>query len=96
MVLRIIGIAVFAVFVEVLALVSVQAQEKVSCPTQLQESQTQTLLVGQSRDQYEQRLAQAIRANRELSQMYDVTATELKRVTEELAKLKPKEGAAKE
>jgi len=60
-----------------------------NCPVQLQDAQTQTLLVAQSRDQYEQRLAQAIRANQDLSRMADAASAEIKKLKEELAKLKP-------
>lgn len=60
-----------------------------NCPVQLHDAQTQTLLVAQSRDQYEQRLAQAIRANQDLSRMNDAASAEIKKLREEVAKLKP-------
>lgn len=56
--------------------------EQANCPVQLQEAQTQTLLVAQSRDSYEQRLAQAIRANQELSKVNDALQAELKKAKE--------------
>ncbi len=60
-----------------------------NCPIQLHDAQTQTLLVAQSRDQYEQRLAQAIRANQDWSRMADAASAEVKKLKEELEKLKP-------
>lgn len=53
--------------------------EQAACPVQLAEAQTQTLLVAQSRDSLEQRLAQAIRANQELARAHDAVQAELKK-----------------
>lgn len=55
----------------------VLAAEPASCPIQLQESQTHALLVDQSRDSLEQRLAQAIRANQELAKAHDAAQAEI-------------------
>jgi hypothetical protein len=50
------------------ALVSLaSAAEQSACPTQLQESQTQSAIIAQSRDVAEQTLAKALRANKESS-----------------------------
>lgn len=80
-----------AVLLMVMMLITAQAQanDTAVCPIQLQDAQTQTLLVAQSRDQYEQRLAQAIRANQDLSRMADAASAEIKKLKDELAKLKP-------
>lgn len=61
-----------------------------SCPIKLQESQTQSLIVAQSRDQTEQRLAQAIRANREMGSILDKASAEITKLKAEIASLKPK------
>ena len=61
-----------------------------NCPVKLAESQTQSLLISQSRNDYEQRLAQAIRANQELGSLYEKASKDLKKAHEELAALKPK------
>lgn len=60
-----------------------------ACPLKLQESQIHELVVAQSRDRAEQAIAQALRANRELGELHDKAAAELKKVTAELAALKP-------
>lgn len=66
------------------------------CPIQLEESHTQSLLIAQSRDQLEQRLAQAIRANHELSQHVDRLTAEHKKLTDDLKALQaPKPEAPK-
>lgn len=65
-----------------------------SCPVQLQEAQTHALLIDQSRDTLEQRLAQAIRANREYGQLHDADTAELKKLRDELAALKAKAAEA--
>lgn len=80
----------FVVFLLVLCLLSVHAMADDSCPIKLQESQTQSLIIAQSRDQYEQRLAQAIRANHELSGIVDKASAEITKLKAELAALKPK------
>lgn len=77
------------ILVLAITLLALPAFAEENCPVKLQESQTQSLLIAQSRDQYEQRLAQAIRANQELGALHDKDAAELKKVKEELAKLKP-------
>lgn len=84
-------VAAFMFFMVALLMGPVLAAEPVqpNCPVQLHDAQTQTLLVAQSRDQYEQRLAQAIRANQDLSRMADAASAEVKKLKEELAKLKP-------
>ena len=61
-----------------------------NCPLKLQESQTQSAIIAQSRDATEQRLAQAIRANQELGSLYDKADAELKKLKEQLAALQPK------
>lgn len=74
----------------VFILIALPAFADENCPVKLQESQTQSLIIAQSRDNVEQRLAQAIRANQELGALYDKTDKELKKVKDELAALKPK------
>lgn len=61
-----------------------------TCPIKLQESQTQSLIIAQSRDQYEQRLAQAIRANHELGAVADKASAEIVKLKAEIASLKSK------
>ncbi len=78
------------VFLFVLCLLSFQAMAEDSCPIKLQESQTQSLIVAQSRDQTEQRLAQAIRANHELGTMLEKATAETAKLKADLAALKPK------
>lgn len=78
------------VFLLVLVLLSVNAKADEACPIKLQESQTQSLIIAQSRDQYEQRLAQAIRANHELGAIADKASAEITKLKAELAALKPK------
>lgn|SRR5574340_727952 len=84
-------IIAFALFTIALAFLSAPAfAAEASCPVQLEESHTQSLLIAQSRDQLEQRMAQAIRANREYAQLHEADTTELKKVREEVAALKAK------
>lgn len=64
--------------------------EQAACPVQLQEAQTQTLVVAESRDLTEQKLARAIRANRELSQAYEKSLAHVTKLEKELAELKAK------
>lgn len=73
-----------------LMLLAVPAFAEDNCPVKLAESQTQSLVIAQSRDQTEARLAQAIRANQELGSLYDKTDKEVKKLKAELATLKPK------
>ncbi|MBF0260285.1 MAG: hypothetical protein HQL97_00435 [Magnetococcales bacterium] len=62
-----------------------------SCPAQLDEANTHAALVSQSREQTELRLAQAIRGNRELSALAEKLSAQNKKLSDELAALKPKE-----
>lgn len=73
-----------------LIILAVPAFAEENCPVKLAESQTQSLVIAQSRDQTEGRLAQAIRANQELGSLYDKAAKDLKKAQDELAALKPK------
>lgn len=73
-----------------LTLPTVTLASEPSCPIQLQESQTQSAIIAQSRDSVEQRLAAAIRANREYGQVHDADTAELKKLREEVAALKAK------
>ena len=82
-------LALVALMLPALALAS-----EPSCPIQLQESQTQSAIIAQSRDPLEQRLAAAIRANREYGQVHDADAAELKKLRDELAALKAKPAEA--
>lgn len=60
-----------------------------SCPAQLDEAQTHAALIAQSREQVELRLSQAIRGNRELSALAERLTAQNKKLSDELASLKP-------
>jgi hypothetical protein len=62
------------------------AAEPNVCPIQLQESQTQSAIIAQSRDVTEQTLAKALRANKELSGLYSEAQKEIKRLMVQLEK----------
>lgn len=74
----------------------VLSADQSACPVQLQEAQTQTLVVAESRNATEQRLAVAIRANKELAGLYDKALAHVTAIENELAALKaPKESDEK-
>lgn len=60
-----------------------------SCPSQLDEAHTHAALIAQSREQVEMRLSQAIRGNRELSALAERLTAQNKKLSDELASLKP-------
>lgn len=60
-----------------------------SCPSQLDEAHTHAALIAQSREQTEMRLSQAIRGNRELSALAERLSAQNKKLSDELALLKP-------
>ncbi len=75
---------------------SLALADQAACPIQLQESQTQTLVVAESRNATEQRLAVAIRANKELSDLYSKALEHVTKIEKELAALKAKDEPKKE
>lgn len=84
------GFALFSIALSVPVLAA-----EPSCPTQLEEARTHAALVAQSREQLEMRLAQAIRGNHELSAMAERLSAQNKKLSDEVAALKPKPEAPK-
>lgn len=66
-----------------------------SCPSQLDEAHTHAALIAQSREQTELRLSQAIRGNRELSALAERLTAQNKKLSDELASLRPQPEAPK-